>query len=97
MGAVAGALHSTGHRRPGRRPALDARQESMNLIRDCVVELLEPDRETLRFAPELVASAFLGLTFTQLRRPDDEPAEPTADNLIDILLFGSYQENRSTA
>ncbi|GAA5194906.1 TetR/AcrR family transcriptional regulator [Rugosimonospora acidiphila] len=95
MGAVAGALHSSGHRRPGARPAPNAREESMNAVRDSVAELLEPDRAALRFAPELVASAFLGLLFTHLRRPDDEPGSPAPADLVDILLFGARTQDRS--
>jgi AcrR family transcriptional regulator len=91
MGAVVGALYTSGHRRrpeqPQPRPG--DREASLAALRDGVAELIEPDRDTLRFPPEQVASIFLGLLFTQARQPAGDETTLSQDDLVDILLHGT--------
>ncbi len=97
MGAVAGALYTSGHRRrPDQpRPRPTDRDASITATRDAVAELIEPDRDTLRFPPHQVASAFLGLLFTQARQPIDPASTLTAGDLVDIVLFGTTRPDVS--
>ncbi|QHY97431.1 Transcriptional regulator, TetR family [Streptomyces sp. S4.7] len=60
------------------RPA--SREESTAAVRDGVAELIEPDRHTLRLAPDKIASVFVGMLSTR--------ALPPAD-LVDVLLHGT--------
>lgn len=102
MGAVAGALHASGHRRdrtpgrspgdrtPGDRPA-DSRETAMRATRDALTELVEPDRATLRLPPERVASIFLGMLFTQLHF-GAEGAEADPAEFVDVLLHGTLRK-----
>ncbi|MCL7492341.1 TetR/AcrR family transcriptional regulator [Streptomyces sp. MCA2] len=113
LGTVIGALHASGHRRgrePGagprdsdrpRRdadgPPRDSRAESVTVLRNAVVELIEPDRAAFRLSPEKVAAAFLGLLFTRLQTPAAEADAPlTPDELIDVLLHGALHHPGST-
>jgi AcrR family transcriptional regulator len=95
MGTVIGTLHTSGHRRQttGEQPAPGSRETSMNALRDGVAELIEPDRAALRLDPEKLASIFLGMLFTQRRRPagDGDP-ELTAQELVDVLLHGALND-----
>ncbi|MGW2024200.1 TetR/AcrR family transcriptional regulator [Streptomyces decoyicus] len=71
-------------------PPRDGRAESATVLRNAVVELIEPDRAAFRLSPEKVASAFLGLLFTRLQTPVAEADAPlTPDELIDVLLHGT--------
>jgi hypothetical protein len=91
MGAVAGTLYASGHRRertPADRPAPGAREASAKATLDAVVELIEPDRAALRLKPEKVAAIFLGMIFSRTR-PMSGAAEPTSEEIIDVLLHGS--------
>jgi AcrR family transcriptional regulator len=97
MGTVIGALHASGHRRGqsrGDRPAQGDRESSMKAIREAVAELIEPDRATLRLEPEKLASIFLGMLFTS-HRPTAGDTEPTAADLVDVLLHGALRDPRS--
>lgn len=98
MGAVAGALHASGHRRersPAARPSdsrtSDSRETSMRATRDALTELVEPDRAALRLPPERVASIFLGMLFTQLHfgaeGADIDPVE-----FVGVLLHGTLNQ-----
>ena len=95
MGMVIGTLHASGHRRrpPGEQPAPGSRETSMNALRDGVTELIEPDRAALRLDPEKLSSIFLGMLFTQRRRPagDGDP-ELTPQELVDVLLHGALND-----
>jgi AcrR family transcriptional regulator len=96
MGAVAGALYSSGHRRPRDAPEPGSREHSMATIGDGVVELLEPDRAELRFPPEKIAAALLGLLFSLSSRAG-EGVDFTAAELVDILLHGTVAAGGSAA
>ncbi|MFC9233443.1 helix-turn-helix domain-containing protein [Streptomyces decoyicus] len=78
-------------------PPRDGRAESAAVLRNAVVELIEPDRAAFRLSPEKVASAFLGLLFTRLQTPVAEADAPlTPDELIDVLLHGALHDPGST-
>lgn len=97
MGTVIGALHASGHRRGqsrGDRPAQGDRESSMKATRDAVAELIEPDRAALRLEPEKLAAIFLGMLFTS-HRPTAGEMEPTAADLVDVLLHGALRDPRS--
>ncbi|KOG38335.1 TetR/AcrR family transcriptional regulator [Streptomyces decoyicus] len=86
-----------GPRREGDGPPRDGRAESVTVLRNAVVELIEPDRAAFRLSPEKVASAFLGLLFTRLQTPVAEADAPlTPDELIDVLLHGALHHPGST-
>ncbi len=94
MGTVAGALHSSGHRRPAREP--DARSEqamergreaSIEMIRDAVAELFEPDQDRLRLPAAQAAGVFLAVTFTRGRV--NGLAEGA--DLVEIFLYGALK------
>ncbi|MGI5349810.1 TetR/AcrR family transcriptional regulator [Streptomyces sp. CA-250714] len=91
MGAVAGSLHASGHRRrdgaTGESARGMGREESMASIRGAVAELLEPDKEALRLPAEQIAAVFLGLLFAQ-PRVDDEPTIAVRE-LVDVFLNGA--------
>ncbi|MFF7700288.1 TetR/AcrR family transcriptional regulator [Streptomyces lydicus] len=107
MGTVVGALHASGHLRPGRGgpdgregregqhgagTPPDARAQSFLALRDGVVELIEPDRDACRLSPEKVATAFLGLLFTRLHTPAPGAEAPLSpEELIAVLLHGSLK------
>ncbi|MFI7008927.1 TetR/AcrR family transcriptional regulator [Streptomyces sp. NPDC050145] len=91
MGAVVGALHASGRRRgrpEGERPTEDGRQASLRIVREALTELIEPDRQRLRLPPEKLAALFLGMLFTRPGTTDSD-ADPTAAELVDVLLHGS--------
>ncbi|WP_326623597.1 TetR/AcrR family transcriptional regulator [Streptomyces decoyicus] len=78
-------------------PPRDSRAESVTVLRNAVVELIEPDRAAFRLSPEKVAAAFLGLLFTRLQTPAAEADAPlTPDELIDVLLHGALHHPGST-
>lgn len=91
MGAVAGALYASGHRRGADRPEPrpSDREDAMHAVRDAVADLIEPDADTLRFPPHQVAAIFLGLLFTQARRRATDEAEFSGAQLVDVLLHGT--------
>lgn len=98
MGTVIGALHASGHRQGrsrGGRPAPGDRDSSVQATREAVTELIEPDRAALRLEPEKLASIFLGMLFS--RRPMAGEAEPSAADLVDVLLHGALRDPRSAA
>jgi AcrR family transcriptional regulator len=92
MGALADALHASGHRRRPRPeesdpPPAGSREESVARIRAAIAELFEPEEDGLRLPPEDAAAIFLGLLFTRLRVGETD--EPSADRLVDVFLHGA--------
>ncbi|MFC4529188.1 TetR/AcrR family transcriptional regulator [Sphaerisporangium dianthi] len=97
MGTVIGALHASGHRRErtsAARPQPGAREASMKATHEAVTELVEPDRAALRMEPEKIASVFLGMLFPRPASPD---AQPSAEELVGILLHGTLATPGRTA
>jgi AcrR family transcriptional regulator len=88
IGAVVGSLHSSGHRRGEERPRPmpGAREASMELMREAVTDLIEPDEASLRVPAAQVATLFLGLLFTRPAADD----LPTA-KLIEVFLQGAVK------
>ncbi|MFE0421443.1 TetR/AcrR family transcriptional regulator [Streptomyces sp. NPDC058953] len=89
MGAIAGSLHTSGHR-GGKHPGAvrgAGREESTARIRTALAELLEPDKAALRGAPEQIAALFFGLLFTQAHM-EGEPESGTRE-LVDLFLHGA--------
>lgn len=94
MGTIAGALHASGHRRSAREPdarserAMErGREESIEMIRDAVAELFEPDQDRLRLPAGQAAGVFLAVTFTRGRV--NGLAEGT--DLVEIFLYGALK------
>ncbi|MFD7439870.1 TetR/AcrR family transcriptional regulator [Streptomyces sp. NPDC059909] len=87
IGAVIGALHTTGGRtrteRPAGGPLPERDDRGMTATRDAVAELFAPERESLRLPPEQLAQLFLGLLLTH---PDDEPDTAA---LVYVFLHGA--------
>lgn len=90
LGTVAGALATSGRlERPapgegGRRPD---RPAAFAAPRAALAALFEPDRETLRLAPERLADAFQMLLLSAGRLTGSEPL--TTDELVDLFLHGA--------
>lgn len=97
VGAVVGALHATGGRgRSGRSggsgPPPDRAAGSLP-VREALTELFEPERESLRLAPEQAAMIFLGLLFVGAgeQPAGGEPTDPPPlgmRDLVDVFLHG---------
>ncbi|MEU6046901.1 hypothetical protein [Streptomyces griseus] len=91
MGAIAGSLHTSGHRRRDAPAGAQARgmgrEESMAAIRSAVAELLAPDAASFRLPVEQAAALFLGLLFTR-PRPGD-PARLTGSGPAEVFLHGA--------
>jgi AcrR family transcriptional regulator len=103
MGALAGALYASGHRRrprpghdadrPGEekdRPPANRRDESMAAIRAAVADLFEPGEDSLRVDAEDAAAIFLGLLFTRAR--SDETGGLGSERLVQVFLHGALAE-----
>ncbi|WP_206619512.1 TetR/AcrR family transcriptional regulator [Streptomyces hoynatensis] len=89
MGAVAGALHASGHLRrdAGReRPPQEARENSMAAIRTAVAELFGPE-DRLRVSGEQAAALFLGLLFTRPRAGQEVSLD--TGELVEVFLHGT--------
>ncbi|WP_026316851.1 TetR/AcrR family transcriptional regulator [Actinokineospora enzanensis] len=92
MGAVIGALHSTGRQGRGAHGggrAADAgldRDTAQRQLVEAVAELFQPERSELRLEPEAIASIFLGMLFTRTRRKEDGPA---LDDFLEVFLHGA--------
>jgi AcrR family transcriptional regulator len=69
-----------GQHRPGDREA------SMRAVREALTDLIEPDRESMRFTPPQVAAALLGLLFGQARGTESSLSD---EELVDIVLHGA--------
>lgn len=86
MGAILGSLGHRGGKHPGTVRGA-GRDESTTRIHAALVELLEPDKATLRRPPEQIAALFFGLLFTQ-PRTEDEP-DLTPQELVEVFLHGA--------
>lgn len=97
IGALAGALHATGHQ-SGARSAMAGKLRGKNpdrrgglQVRDAVIELFEPERDSLRSSPEKLTTMFLGFLYTRGRLGVEtagvEPAE-----IVDLFLHGALTE-----
>lgn len=100
MGAIAGALAASGGLRrevpqgggDTRRAAPSGREESMAATREVLVGLFEPERDSLRLAPERLAEAFQFLTMASGRG-----ASPlTSAELVDLFLNGALEDATGT-
>jgi AcrR family transcriptional regulator len=77
-----------------REPWLD-RQRSWRRTRDAVVDLFEPDRETLRLPPERLADVFLRLMFTPRRAGwAGESEQSDSAVVVDLFLHGALAGER---
>jgi AcrR family transcriptional regulator len=95
MGALIGALHASGHRRPrtteGDPPPEPSvsRDAAQAATREAVAELFEPDQASLRRPAVGLAEVFLGMLFVRSRTLyGNQPQLDTAD-LVDVLLHGA--------
>jgi AcrR family transcriptional regulator len=61
----------------------------LDVIRDAVTDLLEPDQEHLRLPIPTLAEAFLGLYSGRKRTPRLEPSPLPAEQLVDLFLHGA--------
>ncbi|MBM2616040.1 TetR/AcrR family transcriptional regulator [Actinoplanes sp. LDG1-06] len=93
MGAVIGALRSTGARpaptSPAARQMSTGRESSQQATREAVRELFEPDQDNLRLPTDTVTNTFLGLFYGRGRMPTPVDAEVTNDDLVDLFLHGA--------
>ena len=93
IGAVVGALAATGRleRRPPGESAegggLPDREAGLAAPRAALAALLEPDRESLRLAPERLADSFQLLLMFAGRQGAPDPL--TTDELVDLFLHGA--------
>jgi AcrR family transcriptional regulator len=98
IGAVVGALQATGHPSGARgarykkdRPK-PADRDGGHQVRDAVAELFEPERATLRLAPDKLAAMFLGFLHTRGRMGESAEVEPA--ELVDLFLHGAIEEGK---
>ncbi|MFG1989994.1 TetR/AcrR family transcriptional regulator [Actinoplanes sp. NPDC048988] len=68
----------------GLRALSASREETQAATRQAVLELVEPDRDSLRLSAEAVTDAFLGVITGRGRGPDLPAAE-----LVDLFLYGA--------
>jgi AcrR family transcriptional regulator len=61
----------------------------LDVIRDAVADLLEPDEEHLRLSIRTLADAFLGLYSGRKRTLRPEPSPLPAGQLVDLFLHGA--------
>jgi AcrR family transcriptional regulator len=92
MGALAGALHSSGQRRrsrpdDGERSAPPDREKSIAAIRAAVADLFEPGTDPLRVETEEAAAIFLGLLFTRPR--PGQTSGLSSERLVEVFLNGA--------
>ena len=58
-------------------------------LRQAVAKLLKPDEQRLRLPAQVLAEAFVGMTFGGIRRADpDQPSLP-AEQVVDLFLYGA--------
>ncbi|MFE3449492.1 TetR/AcrR family transcriptional regulator [Nonomuraea sp. NPDC059194] len=88
IGAVAGALMASGHRRrdpTAGRP--DGRQRSMELVTAATAELFAPEAASLRAPADQIAAAFLALLSARARTGGDLSTR----DLVQIFLYGALR------
>jgi AcrR family transcriptional regulator len=85
MGAVMGALHSSGRQHRGRR-GKGGREESFVAMGEAISFLLQPEQASLRLPVETAGRMFLSLLFARSR---SMPDAVTAEQLIDVFLHGA--------
>ncbi|RKT82093.1 TetR/AcrR family transcriptional regulator [Saccharopolyspora antimicrobica] len=104
IGALAGALHATGHpggarnamagklrtKRAKQRPE-PAERDGGHQVRDAVAELFEPERDSLRLPPEKLTAMFLGFLYTRGRMGGESAGVEPAE-LVDLFLHGALVE-----
>lgn len=61
----------------------------MNLMRDAVAELFEPEKDRLRLPAEQLATLFLSLLFNGRMLVGVRNDEPTTMELVDVFLNGA--------
>lgn len=91
MGTVLHALHASGHVMHREPPPVDGRQRSQTATRDAIVELFEPDQESLRLPVETLADAFLGLLFPMRSGARGTPPAVAIEDLVDLFLYGALK------
>ncbi|MDA3648809.1 TetR/AcrR family transcriptional regulator [Saccharopolyspora indica] len=104
IGALAGALHATGHpsgarnamagklrmKRAKERPNPEDRDGGRQ-VRDAVAELFEPERDSLRLPPEKLTAMFIGFLYTRGRMGGESAGVEPAE-LVDLFLHGALVE-----
>ncbi|MCP2164356.1 TetR/AcrR family transcriptional regulator [Goodfellowiella coeruleoviolacea] len=101
MGAIAGALHASGHltRAPERGaerkpPRAAERDASLAAIQDALAELFEPDRASLRLPPERLADVFgmLMMSAGRMRSEISDQGAVSTRELVDLFLHGAVTD-----
>ena len=87
MGAVAGALMTSGHRpeRGGGPGPSPSREESMAVIREGLAELFRPDQDALRLPVDTVAEMFMFISMAAGRGGEGRGHA----ELVDVFLHGA--------
>ncbi|MEU4244611.1 TetR family transcriptional regulator [Actinoplanes sp. NPDC026619] len=88
--AADGSGHSAAPRPSDGGGGRDERAEAVELTRQAVIRLLEPDRDNLRLPLEQVAAIFLGLLFP--RRGTPAATDTPIETLVDVFLHGAAGE-----
>jgi len=63
-------------------------------IRQAVATLLEPDQQHLRLPAQILAAAFVGMTFGGLRPAHPEQPPLPAEQVVDLFLHGALNSGR---
>jgi AcrR family transcriptional regulator len=58
-------------------------------IREAVTKLLEPEQQHLRFPAQVLAAAFVGMTFGGVRPGHPDQAPLPAEQVVDLFLHGA--------
>jgi hypothetical protein len=61
----------------------------MDVIREAVTKLLEPDQQHLRLSAGTLADAFLGLYSGRRRTAPPDPSRLPAEQLADLFMYGA--------
>jgi AcrR family transcriptional regulator len=86
MGAVMGALHSSGRPAQRGKRGKGGREESFAAMGEAISFLLQPEQVSLRLPVEKAGRMFLSLLFARSR---SMPDAVTAEQLIDLFLHGA--------
>ncbi len=93
IGAVIGALQSSGYRRPRSRrshasqESWPTRDQTKQVIREAVDELFQPDAEHLRLPVRALTDTFLSLLFG--RGSAFPGSTESAEQLVELFLYGA--------